>query len=109
MPRALFAFSVVLLAAGCATVELGQEFDLASFEKRVQRGVTTQEQVKAWLGAPSGTGESIESSGERYLQWTWYHGKGRFPRMADARFDILQVKFDERGVVRAYNWSGARE
>jgi len=28
--------------------------------------------------------------------------------MADARFDVLQVKFDERGVVRAYNWSGKR-
>ena len=27
-------------------------------------------------------------------------------RMTEARFGLLQVKFDDRGVVRAYNWSG---
>jgi hypothetical protein len=49
---------------------------------------------------------SVESTGERYEQWTYYHGKGRLPGMADARVSILQIKFDPRGVLRAYNWSG---
>ena len=56
--------------------------------------------------APPGVGQSVESTGERYEQWTYYHGKGRLSGMADARVQILQIKFDPRGVLRAYNWSG---
>jgi hypothetical protein len=89
-------------------MEVGREFDLSGFGKKVQRGVTTQAEVRTWLGAPTSVGESIESTGERYEQWTYYHGEGRFPRLANARFDMLQVKFDERGVVRAYNWLGEK-
>jgi hypothetical protein len=106
MPRAVLAAFLVTLTAGCTTLEVGHKFDLAAFEKRVQRGATTQAEVQSWLGAPASTGESIEASGERYRQWTYYHGLGRLTRMSEARFDILQVKFDERGLVRAYNWSG---
>lgn len=109
MLRAVLMGSTLLLAAGCASVEVGQPFDLGSFDKKVQQGVTTQDEVRAWLGAPAGTGTSVESSGERYAQWTYYHGKGRLPRITDPRFEMLQIKFDERGVVRAYNWSGGRE
>jgi hypothetical protein len=29
--------------------------------------------------------------------------------MADAHLKVLQIKFDQRGVVRAYNWSGERK
>ena len=106
MPRALIALSMLLLLSACATVEVGREFDLAGFGKKVQRGVTTQSEVRTWLGAPASIGESVEPSGERYQQWTYYHGEGRLPRMSEPRFGMLQVKFDERGVVRAYNWSG---
>jgi hypothetical protein len=109
MLRTLLGVTALSLAAGCAGVEVGQPFDLAAFDKKVQRGVTTQEEVRAWLGAPAGTGASVESTGERYAQWTYYHGKGSFPRMADPRFEMLQIKFDERGVVRAYNWSGGNK
>jgi hypothetical protein len=62
--------------------------------------------VRKWLGAPAGVGVSVESTGERHEQWNYYYGKGRFPTMADARLDVLQIKFDQQGVVRAYNWSG---
>ena len=100
------AMAATLLVAGCASVHVGQPFDLKAFEARVQRGVSTQADVREWLGAPAGRGVSVESSGERHEQWTYYHGTGRLPAMAEARLDVLQVKFDERGVVRAYNWSG---
>ena len=106
MSRTVAALTALVLVAACATVEVGHEFDLAGFGKRAQRGITTQAEVRAWLGAPAGIGESVEASGERYEQWTYYHGKGRFPRMTEARFGMLQIKFDDRGVVRAYNWSG---
>lgn len=105
MVRALLVAAPLVLG-GCTTLEVGRDFDLSAFGKKVQRGVTTQSEVRAWLGAPTSVGESVESSGERYEQWTYYHGEGRFPRMSNAHFDMLQVKFDERGVVRAYNWLG---
>jgi len=31
-----------------------------------------------------------------------------FDLAAFARVSILQIKFDPRGVIRAYNWSGER-
>jgi hypothetical protein len=97
-----------LLLSACATVEVGREFDLAAFEAKARRGATTQAEVRAWLGAPPGVGMSVESTGERYEQWTYYYATGRLPGMADARVSILQIKFDPRGVIRAYNWSGER-
>lgn len=109
MYRAVLVIPALLLVSACATVEVGREFDLSAFDRKVQRGVTTQAEVRGWLGAPTSVGVSVEPSGERYQQWTYYHGEGRFPRMAEPRFDLLQVKFDERGVVRAYNWSGERK
>jgi hypothetical protein len=104
-----YAVLLLLLLSACATVEVGREFDLKAFDAKVQRGVTTRADVRAWLGAPAGIGASVESTGERHEQWTYYHGEGRFPGMKDAGFKMLQVKFDQRGVVRAYNWSGGAE
>lgn len=95
-----------LFLSACATVEVGREFDLKAFDTRVKRGLTTQADVRAWLGEPAGVGTSVESTGERHVQWTYYHGEGRLPGLKAADFKMLQIKFDERGVVRAYNWSG---
>jgi hypothetical protein len=99
---------LVFVLSACSTVHFGQDFDLLTFESRVQRGVTTKTDVTAWLGPPSSTGQSVETSGERYEEWTYYQGEGRLPSMADARLKILQIKFDQEGVVRGYNWSGER-
>ena len=101
-----FAIPMLLVLCACATVEVGREFDLSAFGAKAQHGVTTRAEVRTWLGAPAGVGMSVEGGGERYEQWTYYHGEGRFPGMRDARVRILQIKFDQRGVVRAYNWSG---
>jgi hypothetical protein len=100
------AIALALLAAACTTVKVGDEFDLSTFTGKVQRGVTTQADVRAWLGAPSGTGVSIDTSGERYDEWIYYHGSVRIPGSKDSRVRVLQIKFDQRGVVRGYNWSG---
>ncbi len=106
MRWASLAIPIVLVLCACSSVQMGREFDLSTFEMKVQRGVSTQAEVRAWLGAPTSVGASVESSGDRYEEWTYYHGLGSLPSMADARLKILQVKFDAQGVVRAYNWSG---
>ena len=69
---------LLVLVSACTTVKVGREFDLAAFDAKVQRGVTTQSEVRGWLGAPNGTGVSVETGGERYEE------------------------------LRAYNWSGER-
>ncbi len=93
---------------GCSTVTVGNAFDLKTFESKVQRGTTTQAQVRGWLGAPTGTGIHVDTGGERYDEWTYYYGKGALPDMVNAEFRILQIKFDKNGVVRGYNWSGGK-
>ena len=101
-------FVTVLCAAGiaaCSSVRIGSAFDLQSFEKNVQRGVTTRDQVQAWLGAPPSRGVAVETSGEKLEQWTYYYGEGELPSLSGSKWKNLEVKFDSSGVVRAYNWS----
>jgi hypothetical protein len=99
---------LLLLVSACTTVRVGSDFDLSAFDAKVQRGVTTQADVRGWLGAPAGVGVSVDTSGERYEEWNYYHGTVRIPGSADSHVKILQIKFDQRGVVRGYNWSGER-
>lgn len=93
---------------GCSTVTVGSPFDLKTFDAKVQRGATTQAQVRGWLGAPTGTGVHVDTAGERYDEWTYYYGQGRLPDMGNAEFKMLQIKFDKNGVVRGYTWSGGK-
>ncbi len=102
---AYVAWLTVALGA-CSTVQVGRNFDLGVFESKVQRGVTTQAQVRGWLGAPAGVGVAVETGGERFDEWSYYYGEGQLPNMPDARLKILQIKFDRAGIVRGYNWSG---
>lgn len=102
------AIPALLLLAACST-HVGRDFDLAAFDAKVKRGATTQADVRDWLGAPGGVGVSVDSAGERFEEWSYYYAQGRFTSMSDARLKTLQVKFDQRGVVRAYNWSGERK
>jgi len=99
------AILLVSLLAACSTVRVGQDFDLRAFETRIERGVSTQTQVRTWLGAPTGTGVSVDTGGERFDEWTYYSASGRLPDMAGAKVKMLQIKFDKQGIVRAYNWS----
>jgi len=99
---------VLLLLSACASVQVGHNFDLTTFQARVQRGVSTQSDVRSWLGAPNSIGVSMEPNGDRFEQWTYFTGAGDLPDLSDANLKMLQIKFDPQGVVRAYNWSGAK-
>ena len=105
MRRATIAVSLAILLSACGTFQVGGDFDLAAFQSKVRRGETTQAEVQRMLGAPDGTGVSVETGGERYTQWTYYYGSGSLSGPSNARVKLLQIKFDSSGVVRAYNWS----
>ena len=96
---------IALLLAACSTVQVGRDFDVRSLEMKIERGITTQNQVRAWLGAPTGSGVSVDTGGERFDEWTYYFASGKLPGMSNAKVKILQVKFDKQGIVRGYNWS----
>jgi hypothetical protein len=106
MRSATILVPLVFLLSACGTFQVGHDFDLAVFNSKVDRGATTQLQVKSWLGAPDSTGESVETGGERYVQWTYYYGAGSLSAPTNARVKMLQIKFDRAGIVQAYNWSG---
>ncbi|MBI3575318.1 MAG: hypothetical protein HY083_06670 [Gammaproteobacteria bacterium] len=98
---------VAALLVACGTIRVGGDFDPKTFETRVQRGATTQAQVREWLGAPNGSGVTVQTDGERYDEWTYYYGEGHISG-GDARLKMLQIKFDKSGTVRGYNWSGGK-
>ncbi|HKI63324.1 MAG TPA: hypothetical protein VKA16_01735 [Burkholderiales bacterium] len=106
MRRATIVVFLTLLLSACGTFQIGGNFDLATFESKVERGKTRQADVRRWLGAPDSRGVSVETGGERYTQWTYYYGTGNLSGPTNARVKLLQIKFDRAGVVRAYNWTG---
>lgn len=95
-----------ILLTACSTVQLGHDFNINVFEARVQRGVTTQVQVRQWLGAPTNTGIAVQADDSLNEEWTYYFAQGSPPSMSDAKFKILQVRFDTQGKVVSYSWSG---
>lgn len=102
--KGLVAGVAVFLLVGCTTVQFGHDFEIARFDSEVRIGATDQDQVRALLGAPVGTGISIEG-GERLAEWTYYFGDGKLSNLSNAKFKLLQVRFDSAGRVRSFNWS----
>ncbi|MBI5435655.1 MAG: outer membrane protein assembly factor BamE [Nitrosomonadales bacterium] len=98
---------IALMLAACSTVQVGRDFDVRSLEMKIERGVTTQNQVRTWLGAPTNTGVNVDTGGERFDEWTYYFASGKLPGMSNAKLKMLQVKFDKQGIVRGYNWSAS--
>jgi outer membrane protein assembly factor BamE (lipoprotein component of BamABCDE complex) len=105
LSRRVVLFLTVFLLAACGSFQVGRDFDAHAFEAKIERGVSTQSQVRAWLGAPTGTGINVDTGGERFDEWTYYFAAGKLPDMSGARVKMLQIKFDKQGVVRGYNWS----
>lgn len=103
--RIATASLIVFSLAACGTVQVGRDFDMRAFETRIERGATRQSEVRSWLGAPTGTGINVDTSGEHFDEWTYYFASGRLPDMTGARVKMLQIKFDKQGIVRGYNWS----
>ncbi|MFP4560926.1 MAG: hypothetical protein ACLFQ3_06335 [Thiohalorhabdus sp.] len=95
-----------LLLGGCAAVDIGRDFELATFEERVEVGETQRTEVRRWLGEPVSTGQSVQPDGTRLEEWVYYHGRGTLPGMSDARLKTLEIQFREEGVVESYKWSG---
>jgi len=102
------AVLLVFMLAACSTVRIGQDFDVRAFEIKIERGISTQNQVRAWLGEPKGTGVSVSTDGERFEEWTYYFASGELTDMSGTKVKMLQIKFDEPGIVRGYNWSTSR-
>lgn len=94
--------------AACSSIQAGRDFDLGAFAGRVERGVTTREQVRVWLGEPTSIGVSVGSDGERLDEWAYFHAESRLSGSGDASVKLLQVKFDRDGHVRSYNWSASK-
>jgi outer membrane protein assembly factor BamE (lipoprotein component of BamABCDE complex) len=102
----LIAVAALLSVAACSTVQFGRDFDPRQFETRVERGVSTRDAVRGWLGEPASRGIAMNDQGERLEEWTYYYGRGSLPNMQDARLKILQVRFDAAGRVSSYAWTG---
>jgi len=105
LPMAAVA-GVAVLVAGCATAQVGRDFDYGEFASRAKQGETTRAEVEQWLGAPAGRGLVLEADGSRNDQWTYYHGSAKLPSGSDTRFKLLQVKFNAAGKLLSYTWSG---
>ena len=105
IPHAVSILIVTLVLTACGTIQAGRDFDVRSFEMNVERGVTTQNQIRTWLGTPANTGVNVDTGGERFDEWTYYFAAGRLPDMSNSRMKMLQIKFDKQGIVRGYNWS----
>lgn len=103
--RTVLVSIITLFLAACSTAQIGQDFDMRVFQTKVERGISTQSQVRTWLGAPTSTGTHVDTSGERFEEWTYYSASGKLPDMTGAKVKILQIKFDKQGTVRGYNWS----
>ena len=96
----------LMLLSGCASFQLGHDFNLEQFAGQVQHGVTTQAEVKGWLGEPQSTGVVVDRDGEKLQRWLYYYSQGKFSDMGKAGMKTLEVQFDQGGIVRSYNWSG---
>ena len=111
VPARLLATLVLALATfGCSTTTLkvGRNFDLDTVAAKLQRGTTTESEVRAWLGSPTGTGVSVEQNGETLTQWTYFYGEGDLSGLTDTAIKTLQIKFDRQGIAQSFNWSNTR-
>lgn len=102
------ALTIALLLTACSTtVQVGNDFDVTATSKKIERGTTTQNQIRSWFGSPTNTGVSVETDGRSFDEWTYYFAAGRLPNMSNPNMKLLQLKFDRQGVVQGYNWSSS--
>jgi outer membrane protein assembly factor BamE (lipoprotein component of BamABCDE complex) len=97
----------VLALTACGSIQVGKDFDMQTLQSKIERGVSTQNQVTKWIGLPTGTGISMDTSGEALAEWTYYFASGKLSDLSDVKVKILQIRFDKQGFVRSYNWSNS--
>jgi len=102
------ALLLMILLSACGTVQVGRDFDITAFESTAKVGETSKAQVIKLLGSPKSIGVMQEKSGERFDEWLYFFGTGRMPGMRDVGIKILQIRFDQAGKLRSYNWSSSK-
>lgn len=95
----------LVFGSGCATVQIGHDFDPVKFDAWVKKGTTTQAEVQEFLGAPTSIGAVVEHDGTRYNRWLYYYGKSKVHKLGEAKLKMLEVRFDLQQKVDSYNWS----
>ena len=100
---------IVMLLAGCGSIQLGRDFNTQDFESIAKVGETTKTQVLNKLGNPKNTGVSLNRNGERLLEWVYFYASGKLTETDDAKLKILQIRFDQNGIIRNYNWSDSNQ
>lgn len=108
IPRITAVLMLVSSLAACGTFQVGHDFDVGIFATKIQPGITTEAQVRSWLGEPSGVGVAVEADGSKYDQWNYYYAEGQMQNMNKTKMKILQVKFDKHHRVSSYNWSASK-
>lgn len=102
---AMLVIAVLLASCSATTFNVGSDFDVKVFTGKVERGTTTKDQVRSWLGSPTGTGVRVETDGQRFDEWTYYFAAGNLSNVSASQLKTLQIKYDARGIVQGYNWS----
>ena len=104
----IVALSSLMTLISCSTVHVGQDFELQAFAINAVLGNTKKEDVIKWLGKPMNTGVAQKADGERLEEWSYFYGTGQLPSMKDTKFKALQIRFDKKGFLRSYNWTGEK-
>jgi len=102
----LSAGCALLLLGGCASFQAGNDFDLDRFASHIKQNITTDAEIKNWLGTPQSKGVVVNKDGEELQRWLYFYSKGTLGDMGNAYIKTLEVQFDQNGIVRSYNWSG---
>lgn len=100
-----FLLFTVLFLTACGSIQIGRDFDVNAFEKMAKVGETSKVQVRGILGKPKSSGISINRDGERLVEWVYFYATGQISAMDDAGLKILQIRFQQNGKLRSYNWS----
>ena len=103
----LVSLFMVLLLAGCGSIHIGRDFDVNAFESMAKVGETSKTQVRKVLGAPKSSGVAINRDGERLVEWVYFYAAGKMSAMERAGLKILQIRFEQSGKLRSYNWSNS--
>jgi hypothetical protein len=98
------ALLAAFLLAGCATMDSGQKFD-TSAESRLQIGVTTINDARAWFGQPGQ--ERHHSNGDTGLIYVHMvsHANG-ITGKAHAQSETLAMEFGPDGKLTRFDTGG---
>ena len=93
----IFAFIFLLLASGCANMNVGYDFP-ADQVPNIQIGKTTKEEIRATFGEPWRVG--LENGLE-----TWTYGKYSYRGIRETAAKDLVVRFSKENIVESYTFS----